>query len=538
MENQQEPNSFTEEAESVLNKCSTSQREFFYELDDNKKEALNNVLGILTQHQLIEVADGTLKDSNYWLPFLKFLCEKDDKIQEFSKIVKLFNEKYIIKENDSSNDLNLLRSIKLDKYDELSGKLLNEALAIYYSIKPTIEETTIGETILANQIPGWTLLNEYIAKRTKYYPRNWINAMQHALNEPSDSNYFELYKLYFQRKDWLDSIWFSPLKTFLTWLYSTPIDSKFANERLTIACDCLQKKQLLNQSNFNFVSSCTDKERMIISILETNTLLDETNLSILNRLTSAERKLISDSPQNFISFLRAQKEVTEEVISLFKPERSQATVNAIGSALDLLSQANKIKFLLAELTEQDESLMVDIIKSGKQTDEKELFLKLILGLVADEGKAQITQFCSIVKEIGDLNLKEYLGYFEDNLEDLKIILKEVAGFDYTKFSDPKPSIENKQLLFFMFLSEGMQLGFDYDKLISVYSDEARYLQSVRKKLFVTLLKTLTTDNKENIRKIVEILFLGEKTLAKKIKDLPLCTRQFFMKGIPVNSNLI
>ena len=248
------------------------------------------ILSVLHKNGIIENHAGKIKDQD-WIKFLNAL--DPEKLDQYAHIFAHIDTMSIADPGffarvKAHNDLGALQtSLLLHKAYNDKGSLSKDALS---------EDT---------QIKGFTLINEYVCKRTRFFPKPWKKAMRIAWEEPSLDASFELYKLYAEQQIWLDNyINFPIIYSFLSYFYSKPIFQSFDEEPLTKVCRLLQSVGELNMSNFNVIA---DMPQTALSycellnskgVLNTEYLQNSKNLSelTLQNICEANKKQLITTP--------------------------------------------------------------------------------------------------------------------------------------------------------------------------------------------------------------------------------------------------
>lgn len=232
------------------------------------------ILSVLHKKGILRNINGKINDQD-WLPFLNTL--NSEKLDHYANVFELIEpldipDPIIFSQLKAHNDLEQLPA-------ELSNSLLLNAA---YGNQNTLPSGLFPEE---SQIKGFTLINEHICKRTRFFPKAWKIAMKNAWNDPSVDASFELYKLYSERLLWLSSfIAFPVIYRFLSYFYTRPIFQTFDQEPLTQASKVLQSHGVLTKSNFNIIADMTPLQLSFCAILASKSRLSSEYLSMIKTI--------------------------------------------------------------------------------------------------------------------------------------------------------------------------------------------------------------------------------------------------------------
>lgn len=197
------------------------------------------ILSILHKNGILKKTANKIADQD-WIHFLNSIDA--EKLDQYAKV---FAE---IKEEKIDNPQYFFQIKAHNDLDSLPQQLKFNALLKHgYGIQETLSEES--------QIKGFTLINEYVCKRTRFFPKHWKQAMRYAWEMPSLEASFDLYKVYSERQNWLDSyLNFPIIHRFLRYFYGKPIFQTFDTEPLTQVCKLLQSVDALSLENFKLLA--------------------------------------------------------------------------------------------------------------------------------------------------------------------------------------------------------------------------------------------------------------------------------------------
>ena len=203
------------------------------------------ILSVLHKNSILRVENGKIEDQD-WLLFLNALDA--EKLDQYAKIFAAIDEGGPIE-----NPEYFLQVKAHNDLESLPAQIrFHNALKQGYAIENRFAEDT--------QIKGFTLVNEYVCKRTRFFPKPWKQAMRLAWEIPSLENSFELYKLYVEIQNWLDGYQNFPIiYRFLSYFYSKPIFKIFDAEPLTQVCKMLHSVKEFNIDNYTVLANLPEK---------------------------------------------------------------------------------------------------------------------------------------------------------------------------------------------------------------------------------------------------------------------------------------
>lgn len=222
------------------------------------------ILAMLHKHGVITNKNGKISDPQDWIRYLNKIDAA--KLDQYERV-------FVQLEFIAPQDPEFFAQIKAhNDLDSLAESDIPAVLAFQksYELPNTFTEDT--------QIKGFTLISEYICKKTRY-PKEWKTAIQTAWDMPSVEASFELYKLYSERKHWLNRYANLPLiRSFLNYFYNKPIFTVFAAEPLTQACSLLQAAGELNIEHFKLIADMAETGLAYCQLLDSKELLTGENL--------------------------------------------------------------------------------------------------------------------------------------------------------------------------------------------------------------------------------------------------------------------
>lgn len=232
------------------------------------------ILAVLYKNGIIQKIEGQIHDQD-WIRFLNAI--NPEKLEQYANVFAQIEPLTITNTNIFSqlkahNDLeNLPTTLG-------ASLLLNQS----YGNKDTLPHDIFTEE---SQIKGFTLINEYICKRTRFFPKQWKAAMKLAWEDPSLEASFELYKVYSERQIWLSKfIGFPIIYRFLNYFYNKPIFQTFDEEPLTRACKILQSADELTKDNFAIIADMSELKLSFCAILLSKGKLKTDYLKIINEI--------------------------------------------------------------------------------------------------------------------------------------------------------------------------------------------------------------------------------------------------------------
>ncbi len=238
------------------------------------------ILSILQKNGIIDIQDGKLNDQG-WLRFLNSIdsAKLDQYTRVFAQIEPVsIDDPAFFSRVKAHHDLD---SLALELQSTL---LLNNT----YGVENKLSEDT--------QIKGFTLINEYVCKRTRFFPKPWKIAMRIAWETPGLESSFELYKLYSERQIWLNGyINFPIIHRFLSYFYSKPIFQTFDAEPLTQVCQLLQSVDALNMSHFQIIADMPQTALSYCELLHAKGVLDTKHLQDITDIPELTLQHICES---------------------------------------------------------------------------------------------------------------------------------------------------------------------------------------------------------------------------------------------------
>ena len=226
------------------------------------------ILNILTQSGIIKNNNGVIEDQD-WIKFLTVISY--DKLAQYYQVFALIN-----RSDCPISDPKWFAGLK--SHNDLSDQTLK---AIESSFGIFLSYGTPLTWSQGSQIIGFTLVNEYVCKRARFFPGPWKEAMKAVWSDPGKiDNSFQLYKLYSERFLWLDSYKSRPIiYNFLKFFYGRTIFQTFNAEPLTQVCNLLQAQNRLNRKNFEYVASMSATQLEFCQLFNQRGVFDENNLS-------------------------------------------------------------------------------------------------------------------------------------------------------------------------------------------------------------------------------------------------------------------
>ena len=232
------------------------------------------ILSVLHKNGIIENHAGKIKDQD-WIRFLNAL--DPEKLDQYA---------HVFSHIDTMNIADPGFFARVKAHNDLDALQTSLLLHKAYKDKDLLSKDALSED---TQIKGFTLINEYVCKRTRFFPKPWKQAMRIAWEDPSIEASFELYKLYAEQQIWLDRyINFPIIYSFLSYFYSMPIFQTFNEEPLTKVCRLLQSVGELNMSNFNVIADMPQTALLYCELLNSKGVLNTEylqNIKDLSELT-------------------------------------------------------------------------------------------------------------------------------------------------------------------------------------------------------------------------------------------------------------
>ncbi|MCX7091620.1 MAG: hypothetical protein NTU48_09245 [Legionellales bacterium] len=238
------------------------------------------ILSVLQRNGIIENNNGIIHDQG-WIRFLNRIdrSKLDQYMRVFAQIDSVvIDDPEFFSRVKAHNDLDTLAT-------ELPATL---AFNKEYGVKNTIAEDT--------QIKGFTLINEFVCKRTRFFPKAWKIAMRGAWEMPGLETSFELYKLYSERQVWLDGyINFPIIHNFLSYFYTKPIFQTFDAEPLTQVCKLLQSVGVLDMRHFQIIADMPQTALSYCELLHSKGLLDTKHVQDIHDISELTLQHICES---------------------------------------------------------------------------------------------------------------------------------------------------------------------------------------------------------------------------------------------------
>jgi hypothetical protein len=233
------------------------------------------ILSVLHKHGIIQNINGKIIDQDWMLFLNKLDAERLEQYAEaFEKLDKMTHlNPEIFAQIKAHNDVSELNS------DLENHALFNQEYDMPFTLSPD------------TQIKGFTLINEYVCKRTSSFPKQWKKAMKAAWETPSLEASFELYHLYSARQTWIDSFKSGVIRRFLNYLYQKPSFARFDDEPLTQACKLLYVEGLLNIDNFKLIADLTPAALAYIPLVHAKTIL---NQDYLDKIRGVEEPILTN----------------------------------------------------------------------------------------------------------------------------------------------------------------------------------------------------------------------------------------------------
>lgn len=274
---------FSTFAEEILVHLRPSQIKALLGYYQDDQEMIYNrmyILSILHQQGILQHSNGSVSDDG-WIGFINALDahKLDQYMRVFVKIepITINNPKFFT-QLKAHNDLD---NLPADLQHTLS-------LSAVYGT-PSFPEDT--------QIKGFTLINEFVCKRTRTFPRTWKNAMRVAWESPSLEASFELYKLYIERQNWLNSFTIPFAREFFSYFYQKPIFKIFDIEPLTQVCKLLQSANEFNLENFKIVALMPETAFAVCLMLQVKMRLNAQYLQEISQIPEDILKHIYEANQ-------------------------------------------------------------------------------------------------------------------------------------------------------------------------------------------------------------------------------------------------
>lgn len=238
------------------------------------------ILSVLYKNGVIENNLGKIRDQG-WIKFLNSIDKI--KLDEYARVFAQIDEVAI-------DNINFFSRVKAHNDLDTLAKDLQSSLALNkaYGLKDTLTQDT--------QIKGFTLINEHVCKRTRFFPGPWKIAMRAAWEMPSSEASFELYRLYSERQIWLAGyIKFPVIHKFLSYFYSKPIFSTFDEEPLTQACKLLQSVGELDIDNYKVIEDMPETGLAFCSLLNSKGILKTEYLQKINGISESTLQHICEA---------------------------------------------------------------------------------------------------------------------------------------------------------------------------------------------------------------------------------------------------
>jgi hypothetical protein len=339
------------------------------------------ILSVLQEKGILKVTDGKIEDQD-WILFLTALDE--NKLELYARVFREIKEIKI-------SDLDFFARVKAQHNIKALAELLTGPYPIA-DAKTFLPDTT--------QIKGFTLVNEYVCKRTRFFPKPWKQAIRAVWNDPSPQNSFALYKLYSERQVWLDNYRGTPIiYRFLSYFYSKPIFQTFNNELLTQLCTLLQSKNELTLDNYTKLTQMSEPLTQLCTSLQSE-----------SRLTYENYKIVAEMPettQAFCCLLVAKGIVPVEQITQQYTDSIQDIPEPILSNIIAYNKTTLITPTALKL----------LIKLGKQNIDATAWMQykpnwIILSKLSDRTLHTLSLLslnASIFKKIEDLNNQDCIA---------------------------------------------------------------------------------------------------------------------------------
>ena len=239
------------------------------------------ILSVLQKNGIIENHAGKINDQDW----IKFLTSIDpDKLDQYAQVFTQIDTMSI-------SDPEFFARVKA--HNDLGALVTTLLLKKAYIDQDTLTRDDLSEDA---QIKGFTLINEYACKRTRFYPKPWKQAMRAAWEDPSLESSFELYKLHVEQQAWLDQyINFPIIYIFLSYFYSKPIFQTFDTEPLTKVCRLLQSVGEFNTKNFNVIADMPQTALLYCELLNSKGILNTDYLQNIKGLSELTLQNIYDA---------------------------------------------------------------------------------------------------------------------------------------------------------------------------------------------------------------------------------------------------
>lgn len=243
------------------------------------------ILAVLHKNGVIKNKFGKITDQD-WIKFLNSIDKI--KLNEYARVFAQISD-------TSIDNIQFFSHVKAHNDLESLAKDLQSTLAFHkaYGLDDILRADT--------QIKGFTLINEYVCKRTRFFPKAWKIAMRAAWEIPSSEASFELYKLYSERQIWLDGyINFPVIHRFLSYFYRKPIFQTFDTEPLTQVCKLLQSVGELDMDNYKLIEDMPETGLAFCKLLNSKGILNAQYLQKINGISESTLQHICEENEKHL----------------------------------------------------------------------------------------------------------------------------------------------------------------------------------------------------------------------------------------------